>query len=47
LLLFTSYPGQDPEVNTNKALNGVPSAGIDYGAYPKARTFSLGVSASF
>jgi len=47
LFVITKYPGQDPEVNTNKALNGVPSAGIDYGAYPRARTFTLGLSATF
>jgi TonB-dependent starch-binding outer membrane protein SusC len=47
LFTITQYPGQDPEVNTNKALNGVPSAGIDYGAYPRARTFTLGISATF
>jgi len=47
LFVITKYPGQDPEVNTNKALNGVPSAGIDYGAYPRARTYTLGLSATF
>jgi TonB-linked SusC/RagA family outer membrane protein len=47
LFVITKYPGQDPEVNTNKALNGVPSAGIDYGAYPRARTITLGLSATF
>ncbi len=46
LLLFTSYKGFDPEVNTNKGVNGVPSFGIDYGAYPTARTFLVGVNFS-
>lgn len=47
LLLFTNYSGQDPEVNTNKALNGVPSLGIDYTAYPRARTFTVGANIAF
>lgn len=47
LFVITDYSGQDPEVNNNKALNNVPSLGIDYGAYPRARTFTFGVNASF
>ena len=47
LFVITSYTGQDPEVNTNKSIDGVPSRGVDYTSYPRARTFTLGVSASF
>jgi TonB-dependent starch-binding outer membrane protein SusC len=47
LLLFTKYSGQDPEVNTNKQINGVPSLGIDYTAYPRARTWTIGANISF
>jgi TonB-linked SusC/RagA family outer membrane protein len=47
LFVITDYSGQDPEVNTNKALDGVPSLGIDYTSYPRARTFTFGVNASF
>ena len=47
LLLFTGYSGLDPEINTNKALNNVPSAGIDYASYPKARTVTFGINAGF
>ncbi|HEY0898758.1 MAG TPA: SusC/RagA family TonB-linked outer membrane protein [Sphingobacteriaceae bacterium] len=47
LALFTNYTGVDPEVNTNKARNGVPSLGIDYTSYPTARIFSLGASFDF
>ena len=47
LLTFTGYTGQDPEVDTNKALDGVPSAGIDYLAYPRARTFTFGANVNF
>jgi iron complex outermembrane receptor protein len=47
LFVMTKYPGQDPEVNTNKALNGVPSLGIDYSAFPRARTIMLGANITF
>jgi TonB-linked SusC/RagA family outer membrane protein len=47
LLLFTKYSGFDPEVNTNKTFNGVPSAGMDYLAYPKAKTISVGLNVNF
>jgi TonB-linked SusC/RagA family outer membrane protein len=46
LFVITNYQGFDPEVNTNKAVNGVPSAGIDYAGYPSARTFTFGVNFS-
>lgn len=47
LALFTNYSGQDPEVNTNKQINGIPSFGIDYTAYPRSRTWTLGANISF
>ncbi|MFD0792357.1 SusC/RagA family TonB-linked outer membrane protein [Mucilaginibacter litoreus] len=47
LALITGYSGIDPEINTNKARNEVPSRGIDYTAYPSARTFTLGLNAGF
>ncbi|MFN3851209.1 MAG: SusC/RagA family TonB-linked outer membrane protein [Spirosomataceae bacterium] len=47
LLTFTNYSGQDPEVSTNKSLNGIPSFGIDYTAYPRARTWTIGANVSF
>jgi len=47
LFVITGYDGQDPEVNTNKSLNGIPSAGIDYTSYPRARTFTFGANVSF
>ncbi|AMJ68058.1 SusC/RagA family TonB-linked outer membrane protein [Hymenobacter sp. PAMC 26628] len=46
LFVITNYTGFDPEVNTNKTVNGVPSAGIDYTGYPSARTFTFGVNFS-
>ncbi len=47
LFVLTGYKGFDPEVNTNKAMNGVPSYGMDYASYPKARTFSIGMNVNF
>jgi iron complex outermembrane receptor protein len=47
LFVISGYSGQDPEVSTNKAIDGVPSAGIDYSAYPRARTFTFGANIRF
>ncbi|HEU4788684.1 MAG TPA: SusC/RagA family TonB-linked outer membrane protein [Flavobacterium sp.] len=47
LFVITSYSGFDPEVDTNKALNGVPSAGMDYLSYPKDKSFSVGLNVTF
>ncbi len=47
LLILTNYSGQDPEVNVNKAIDDVPSFGIDYTPYPAARTLLFGVNVSF
>jgi iron complex outermembrane receptor protein len=47
LLLFTNYSGQDPEVNKDKGVDGVPSFGMDYSTYPRAKTISFGIKAGF
>jgi TonB-dependent starch-binding outer membrane protein SusC len=47
LALWTKYSGQDPEISINKSINGIPSAGIDHTAYPRARTITLGAQVSF
>ncbi|WP_303309954.1 TonB-dependent receptor [Hymenobacter sp. BT730] len=49
LLTFTKYTGLDPEqgTNSNSLGEGVRAVGIDWGNYPSARTFTLGVNASF
>jgi iron complex outermembrane receptor protein len=48
LFLITGYSGLDPEVSTTDIpANGLPSASIDYLAYPRARTYSLGVNLTF
>ena len=47
LFVSTPYNGYDPEVNTDRTINGVLSYGIDYLSYPKARTFLVGLNVSF
>jgi len=47
LFVITDYSGLDPEVNTQTPLNGIPTAGIDYTAYPRPRTFTFGFNAKF
>jgi TonB-dependent starch-binding outer membrane protein SusC len=46
LFVITDYDGYDPEVNTDRAVGGFLSYGIDYLSYPKARSiiFALNVS---
>lgn len=46
LLLFTNYSGFDPEVNTSKPMNSIPSFGMEYTPYPPARTINFGISFS-
>jgi iron complex outermembrane receptor protein len=47
LFLSTKYNGYDPEVNTDRQINGVSSYGIDYLSYPKARSVIFGLNVSF
>lgn len=47
LFIITDYSGLDPEVNVPKSLNNIPSWGIDYTSFPRARTVTLGISATF
>jgi len=46
LFVITDFTGFDPEVNTDKSVNGVPSVGIEYTPYPSARTFIFGLNFS-
>ena len=46
LFVLTKFKGFDPEVNVEKGVNGVPSAGIEYISYPTARTFNFGLNFS-
>ena len=47
LFIITSYTGLNPNVNTVKVLNNVPSLGIDYTPYPTPRTITLGLNVGF
>jgi len=47
LALISDYSGYDPEVNTNKARNDVPSLGIDYTSFPLPRIYTLGLNFGF
>jgi hypothetical protein len=44
LLTWTKYSGFDPEVSTKG--NGL-TPGVDFGAYPKSRTFVFGINLAF
>ncbi|RYZ47994.1 MAG: SusC/RagA family TonB-linked outer membrane protein, partial [Chitinophagaceae bacterium] len=47
LFLITDYDGYDPEVNTDRTINGITSYGIDYLSYPKAKTILVGFNITF
>ena len=47
LFVITDYTGFDPEVDTNKQINGVNSAGMDYLSYPASKGWLLGVTIGF
>ncbi len=47
LFVLTNYTGYDPEVDTPLAVGGNLSYGIDFAAYPRARTFLFGVNVEF
>lgn len=46
LYVLTKYKGFDPEVSSNGGLSD-RTAGIDYGTYPSARTFLVGINLRF
>jgi len=43
--ILTKYTGYDPEVNTVRSSPLTP--GVDYSAYPKSRSYTLGVNVTF
>ena len=48
--IWTKYNGYDPEVSTNHSDNSMSSAvssGIDYGSFPRARSYMAGLSLTF
>jgi iron complex outermembrane receptor protein len=47
LFIITSYSGSDPEVDTDKSLNGVPSAGMEYLSYPREKSVAVGINVTF
>lgn len=47
LWIATKYDGFDPEVNTDRTINGISSYGIDYLSYPRAKSFIVGVNIIF
>ncbi|NJK85955.1 MAG: hypothetical protein HC906_08300 [Bacteroidales bacterium] len=47
LLVLTDYSGFDPEVNTDANQNEVPSLGINFTNYPRARSFTFGINLQF
>jgi iron complex outermembrane receptor protein len=56
LFLITDYSGLDPEVSVQPGtpnngvsdlLNGIPTAGIDYTSFPRPRTITFGLNATF
>jgi hypothetical protein len=44
---ITGYSGLDPEVNVNQGAAVYPTTGLDYGAYPRARSFVVGMNLNF
>jgi TonB-linked outer membrane protein, SusC/RagA family len=49
LFTITGYSGLDPEVNANTSANHAvyPTTGLDWGTYPRARSFVVGVNLNF
>jgi iron complex outermembrane receptor protein len=46
LLIFTKFPGFDPEVNIDKNQNNIPSRSMEYLPYPTPRIVSAGLNVS-
>lgn len=49
LFTITGYDGLDPEVNANANANKAvyPTTGLDWGTYPRARSFVVGLNLNF
>ena len=47
LFVITKYNGYDPEVNTDRTIDGASSYGVDYQSYPKAKTVVFGLNVTF
>ena len=44
---ITRYSGLDPEVNSDPDRARYPTPGLDWGTYPRARQFVVGLNATF
>ncbi len=47
VLTITGYSGLDPEVNTNTSTKTYPMFGMDWNAYPRPRSFVVGLNVTF
>ena len=49
LFTLTGYSGLDPEVSANTSQNKAkyPTVGLDWGTYPRARSFVVGLNLAF
>jgi TonB-linked SusC/RagA family outer membrane protein len=49
ILTFTDYEGYDPEVNyrSDSGANSNRNLGLDYGSYPNARSYTVGLNIGF
>ena len=47
LWVWTKYSGYDPEVSTGRSGYSALTPGVDYSAYPRSRTYTLGVNVTF
>jgi TonB-linked SusC/RagA family outer membrane protein len=49
ILTITSYEGYDPEVNyrSSGATDGNRNLGLDYGSYPNAKSYTIGLNVGF
>ncbi|MEI6053327.1 MAG: hypothetical protein WCQ44_11540, partial [Opitutaceae bacterium] len=45
IITWTNYTGYDPEVDTQRSTPLTP--GVDYSAYPRSRSFNLGLNLEF
>ena len=47
VLTITGYSGLDPEVDVDEGRGTFPTTGLDYGTYPRARSFVVGLNLNF
>ncbi|MGN7723506.1 SusC/RagA family TonB-linked outer membrane protein [Chitinophaga sp. 22620] len=47
LFVITKYDGYDPEVNTDRTIEGFSSYGVDWLSYPKAKSIIFNLNVSF